>query len=98
MRVFFAWAVYLAFSLPMLEFPTRHTIDGWIPDRWVTNKRLRHVVVMTAIVVFCLALAVLWPASSGSMLVVTGATGVCMVSYTIPVINHLLLYYSRYTS
>ena len=48
MRVFFAWAVYLVFSLPMLEFPTRHTIDGWIPERWVTNKRLWHVVVMTA--------------------------------------------------
>ncbi|KAG0630426.1 hypothetical protein M758_1G177400 [Ceratodon purpureus] len=86
---------YLAMALPMLEFPTRHTIDGWIPERWATNKRLRHLVVMTAIVVFCLVIAVAWPASSGYILVVTGATGVCMVSYIIPVVNHLLLYYSR---
>ncbi|KAG0591516.1 hypothetical protein KC19_1G180400 [Ceratodon purpureus] len=86
---------YLAMALPMLEFPTRHTIDGWIPERWATNKRLRHLVVMTTIVVFCLVIAVAWPASSGYILVVTGATGVCMVSYIIPVVNHLLLYYSR---
>lgn len=90
-----AMTVYLAFSTPMLEYPTRHTINGWIPESLSMNKRLRHLLVMTAILTFCTAISVIWPAKSGNMLVVTGATGVCMVSYILPVVNHLLLYFSR---
>lgn len=70
-------------------------------DRWLASGELhkeqaaRHLVVMSCILAFCLAIAVIWPAKSGDMLVVTGATGVCMVSYIIPVVNHLLLFYSK---
>lgn len=88
-------AVYLAMALPMLELPTRHTIDRWIPQEWIQNKRLRHVGVMVVILGFSLALATTWPSQSGNIVVVTGATGVAMVSYIIPIINHFLLYFSR---
>lgn len=92
---FIVCVVYLAMALPMLELPARHTIDRWIPQEWVQNKRLRHVGVMIVILGFSLALATTWPNQSGNIVVVTGATGVAMVSYIIPIINHFLLYFSR---
>ncbi|EFJ19224.1 hypothetical protein SELMODRAFT_444299 [Selaginella moellendorffii] len=35
------------------------------------------------------------PNNSGAIITITGATGVSMVSYTIPVVNHFLLFFQR---
>ncbi|CAM6106707.1 unnamed protein product [Calypogeia fissa] len=90
-------AVYLSLSSPVLEFPTRHTVNGWIPEGFLKGKKSRHVLVTTLILGVSLALALAFPSSSGEILTATGATGVCMVSYLIPVVNHLLLHYNRST-
>eukprot|EP00898_Chlorokybus_atmophyticus_P002369 jgi/Chlat1/3132/Chrsp21S03361 len=90
-------ALYLALSLPPIEFPTRHTIDRWLPDSWISKKRfpmLRHIIETALILSVCLLIAELFPNNSGNVLVVTGATGVAMVSYVIPVVNHLLMYFN----
>jgi hypothetical protein len=88
-------AVYLAIANPTIEFPTRHTIDGWISTSLIKNRLVRHLGETGTILGFSLIVALIWPGSSGNVLVVTGATGVCMVSYIIPVVNHLLLFFSK---
>ncbi|CAK9219067.1 unnamed protein product [Sphagnum troendelagicum] len=88
-------AVYLAIANPTIEFPTRHTIDGWISTSLIKNRLVRHLGETGTILGFSLMVALIWPSSSGNVLVVTGATGVCMVSYVIPVMNHFLLFFSK---
>ncbi|OAE35796.1 hypothetical protein AXG93_2138s1030 [Marchantia polymorpha subsp. ruderalis] len=89
-------AVYLCLSVPVVEFPTRHTINGWLPETFMKDRAYARQLIITAtILIFSLGMALAFPSSSGSVLVVTGATGVCMVSYLIPVVNHFLLYYNR---
>ncbi|BBN12683.1 hypothetical protein MPTK1_5g22060 [Marchantia polymorpha subsp. ruderalis] len=88
-------AVYLCLSVPVVEFPTRHTINGWLPETFMKDRAYARQLIITAtILIFSLGMALAFPSSSGSVLVVTGATGVCMVSYLIPVVNHFLLYYN----
>ncbi|KAJ7298881.1 hypothetical protein O6H91_11G105900 [Diphasiastrum complanatum] len=90
-----AMSLYLAAANPMVEFPTRHTINGWIPGDKEKYRFLRHIFETALILTFSTVIAVLWPNSSGKVLTVTGATGVCMVSYLIPIVNHLALFFRR---
>ncbi|KAL2644991.1 hypothetical protein R1flu_012578 [Riccia fluitans] len=86
-------AVYLCLATPAMEFPTRHTINGWLPDKFMKNYPYgRHLIITTSILTFGLGVALIFPSNSGNVLVVTGATGVCMVSYLIPIVNHFALY------
>jgi hypothetical protein len=87
--------VYLAISNPVLEYPTRHTINGWIPERLLKGKWARHLTITSLILGVSMAIALAVPSDSGQILTATGATGVCMVSYFIPVVNHLLLHFNR---
>ncbi|KAG6555451.1 hypothetical protein Mapa_002681 [Marchantia paleacea] len=88
-------AVYLCMSSPTVEFPTRHTINGWLPESFMKDRAyVRQLIITGTILIFALGMALAFPGSSGSVLVVTGATGVCMVSYLIPIVNHFLLYYN----
>ncbi len=91
-------AVYLSIANPTIEFPTRHTIDGWISTSLIKNRLVRHLGETGTILGFSLMVSLIWPSSSGNVLVVTGATGVCMVSYIIPVMNHFLLFFSKWVS
>jgi uncharacterized ion transporter superfamily protein YfcC len=95
-------AVYLAVSLPPIEFPTRHTIDIWLvkllTKMGVENaahrfKWARHLSETALILGIALGISLAIPDDSARVLLVTGATGVCMVSYVIPVGNHLMMYY-----
>ncbi|XP_057861374.2 uncharacterized protein LOC131069823 isoform X3 [Cryptomeria japonica] len=89
----FVVLVYLALSVPMLEFPIRHTIYCWFPE----NKKFRllQLYLTVVILLLCLSFALLFPNNSGNVLVATGAVGVCIVSYMVPIINHFLLLFKR---
>ncbi|XP_057861373.1 uncharacterized protein LOC131069823 isoform X2 [Cryptomeria japonica] len=86
-------SLYLALSVPMLEFPIRHTIYCWFPE----NKKFRllQLYLTVVILLLCLSFALLFPNNSGNVLVATGAVGVCIVSYMVPIINHFLLLFKR---
>ena len=60
-------AVYLALSLPPVEFPTRKTLDYWLPVALVRWPRLRHVVETGTILCISLLLALLFPSSSAKV-------------------------------
>ncbi|XP_024515096.1 sodium-coupled neutral amino acid transporter 1 isoform X2 [Selaginella moellendorffii] len=87
--------VYLAFAIPTVEFPTRYTINRWIPGDKKQNRFLRHLCISAGILVFCTGISLISPNNSGAIITITGATGVSMVSYTIPVVNHFLLFFQR---
>ncbi|KAL3689246.1 hypothetical protein R1sor_015555 [Riccia sorocarpa] len=88
-------AVYLCLAVPAMEFPTRHTINGWLPEGFLKHHPyVRQLLITAAILTFSLGVALLFPSSSANVLVVTGATGVCMASYLIPIVNHFLLYFN----
>ncbi|GAQ87696.1 Amino acid transporter protein [Klebsormidium nitens] len=97
-----AMCLYLAVSLPPIEFPTRHTLDIWlvklltavgVEDAAHRFRWGRHLTLTTLILGVALGISEAIPDNSAKVLLVTGATGVCMVSYVIPVGNHLMLYF-----
>eukprot|EP01018_Ginkgo_biloba_P002574 Gb_07884 [translate_table: standard] len=74
-----------------MEFPIRHTISSWF-IRSKNNLWIR-ISVSALILSLSLGLALIFPNNSGQVLVVTGAVGVCIISYTIPIINHFCLFF-----
>ena len=60
-------AVYLALSLPPVEFPTRKTLDYWLPTAAVHWPWLRHILETGAILSISLLLALLFPSSSANV-------------------------------
>ncbi|KAL0039724.1 hypothetical protein WJX77_006100 [Trebouxia sp. C0004] len=90
-----AMSLYLALSLPPVEFPTRKTLDYWLPVALLRWPWLRHVMETGTMLCISLLLALLFRSSSAKVLLVTGATGVMMASYGVPVVNHLLLYFGK---
>jgi hypothetical protein len=60
-------AVYLALSLPPVEFPTRKTLDYWLPVALVRWPWLRHVMETGTILCISLLLALLFPSSSAKV-------------------------------
>lgn len=94
--------MYIATSVPPTEFPVRHTLDLWlvrlltklgVEDAKYRFKWGRHLAETALVMGAALGVSLAIPDSSAQVLVVTGATGVCMVSYVIPVGNHLMMYY-----
>lgn len=103
--------VYLALGCPPFEFILRQMLDSWVEAMrrhipfvarivpaheeggWKRRGRLLFMsfVTLGAVTV----LAVLFPNNSSKVLAATGATGVMLVSYIIPVVNHLMLYYGK---
>ena len=60
-------AVYLSLSLPPVEFPTRKTLDYWLPIALVRWPWLRHVIETGIILSISLLLALLFPSSSAKV-------------------------------
>lgn len=85
--------LYLALSVPMIEFPIRHTVSCWFPE--TKKSLLRRLSVSAVIMLLSLLLALIFPNNSGNVLVVTGAVGVCIVSYLVPITNHFCLLFKR---
>lgn len=88
--------VYLAFAIPPFEYATRHTIDNWIPGpRHGAKKFFRHLALSALIYGSALGIGLAIPNDSGKVITLTGATGVMLVSYLIPVVNHFILFFNR---
>ena len=96
----FLMTIYLAISLPPIVFACCMPVNNWLimfsRGRYETLRPfVRQVINTCVIIAICLAVALAAPAQSGNVLTVTGATGVCLVSYLIPVLSHLLLAFNR---
>jgi uncharacterized membrane protein HdeD (DUF308 family) len=61
--------------------PTAQGKRGW----------LRNVVVSAIDLVAATLLAMFYPGNSASLISIAGATGVLMVAYVIPIVNHFVL-------
>eukprot|EP00271_Cylindrocystis_brebissonii_P004131 TRINITY_DN1561_c0_g2_i1.p1 TRINITY_DN1561_c0_g2~~TRINITY_DN1561_c0_g2_i1.p1 ORF type:complete len:588 (-),score=69.79 TRINITY_DN1561_c0_g2_i1:1412-3175(-) len=87
------FALYLSFVVPPLEIPAKTIVSNWLPGNKHARPHLRHLLVTTGILGFCLAVAIGYPDGSANLLVITGATGVFMAAYAMPVGIHFLLYF-----
>ena len=65
-------------------------MQGWFPGKGYGLVR-RFIIIFT-ILAICLAVSLAAPFSSSQIVVVTGASGVFLSCYLIPIINHILLY------
>lgn len=92
--------IYLAISLPPIVFACCMPVNNWLVmfsrGRYESLRPFHRRLINTSIImVICLAVALAAPSESGNVLTVTGATGVCLVSYLIPTLSHLLLVFNR---
>eukprot|EP00271_Cylindrocystis_brebissonii_P004130 TRINITY_DN1561_c0_g1_i1.p1 TRINITY_DN1561_c0_g1~~TRINITY_DN1561_c0_g1_i1.p1 ORF type:complete len:589 (-),score=67.20 TRINITY_DN1561_c0_g1_i1:746-2512(-) len=88
-------ALFLSFVVPPLEIPAKVILNNWLPGSKHVRPHLRHFLVTTGILGFCLAVAIGYPDGSANLLVITGATGVFMAAYAMPVGMHFLLYFGQ---
>lgn len=96
----FLMTVYLAISLPPIVFAMCLPVNNWMVmasrGRYENLRPFtRQLINVTIIILVCLAVSLGAPGSSGDVLTVTGATGVCLVSYLIPVLSHLMLVFGK---
>lgn len=82
--------VYLALTNPPLVYPVAHILRGWLPGKGYGF--FRRFIIISLILVICLAIALAAPFNSSQIVVVTGASGVFLSCYFIPCLNHILLY------
>lgn len=86
-------AVYLALSVPPLEFPIRDILNNWLPGP-KEYSFWKHLAITTVILSVALAIALFWQSGSFKFIIITGATGVLMACYVCPVVNHFLLFFN----
>lgn len=99
--------VYLAFAIPPVEYTSRYTMDGWleelrvhtplraiIPPWGTTGGYWRGRVVALLNLGSATGLAFVMKGNSAMVLEVIGATGVLLVSYVIPIVNHFIMYFN----
>lgn len=70
-------------------------MDEWIPGDKERHRRKRQILITSFWLLLALGIAEAFPSTSGKVLTATGATGVCLVSYFIPIINHLTLFFAK---
>jgi len=67
-------------------------LQGWFPGKqWGYGLARRFIIIFT-ILVICLGIALAAPGQSAQIVVITGASGVFLSCYLIPIVNHLMLY------
>ena len=88
--------VYVILAVAPFEFATRHSLDHWVRrctgNRWRFHRSLAETFLIDFI---SGGLAILFPGSSAKAMTATGALGVGMTSYIIPVVSHYLLYFGN---
>ncbi|KAI7845451.1 hypothetical protein COHA_001001 [Chlorella ohadii] len=92
--------IYLSISIPPIFHATNHSIDVWLLQLFPRNygglRPWAQRLILNCITIFtCLGVAVAVPGESGTVLTVTGATGVAVCSYITPVLIHFLLYFGK---
>ncbi|PSC70040.1 Amino acid transporter isoform A [Micractinium conductrix] len=91
--------IYLSISIPPIFQATNHTVDSWLrglfPRNYggLTRPWVQRFIVNLITILTCLGVALGVPGESATVLSVTGATGVAMCSYVLPVVFHFCLYF-----
>ncbi|KDD76732.1 hypothetical protein H632_c124p0 [Helicosporidium sp. ATCC 50920] len=96
----FLMTCYLAVSLPPIVYTCCLPVNNWMVA--LTRGKFeelnffkRRAINVTLVLGICLAVALASPDQSGPVLTVTGATGVCLVSYVIPIVSHFLMLFGQ---
>ncbi|CAL8465153.1 g4688 [Coccomyxa elongata] len=87
--------VYLALTNPPLVYPVAHVFRGWFPGKQWGYGPVRRFIIIFTILAICLGISLAAPGQSSQIVVITGASGVFLSCYLIPIINHLMLYFGR---
>lgn len=96
-----AVTIYLAISIPPIFHATNHTVESWLlrvfPRGFggLSRPWVQRFIVNCCTILPCLGVALGVPGESGTVLSFTGATGVAMCSYILPVIFHFVLYFGK---
>ena len=70
-------------------------MQDWFPGKqWGYGLGRRFFIIFT-ILAICLGVSLAAPGDSAQIVVITGASGVFLSCYLIPIINHLMLYCGR---
>ena len=85
------WVAAEEACLPWLQMSLRYTLDEWIMGEGSQPSAKRSLMETGAIMATTLATALLFPTASEKIFSITGATGVLLVCYVVPVVIHLLL-------
>lgn len=96
----------LASAVPFLKRPQKHDINskhcrawcsvqGWFPCKSWGYGPVRRFIIIFTILAICLGISLAAPGQSAQIVVITGASGVFLSCYLIPIINHLMLYFGR---
>ncbi|CAL5226106.1 g8923 [Coccomyxa viridis] len=85
--------IYLALTNPPLVYPIAHVLRGWLPGKGY--GLLRRMMIITIILMVCLAVSLAAPYNSSQIVVATGASGVFLTRYFIPCLSHIVLYCGR---
>ncbi len=97
-------AAYLCLSIPPISYSAAHVLESWLDSlgrqfsclkRALTTKpgqeHVLRAVTNCTCVLASLLVALAMRGSSAALVTLTGATGVFMVSYFIPIVNHFVL-------
>lgn len=97
----FVITIYLSISIPPIFHACNHTVDNWLRQLFprdyagLTRPWVQRFVCNLCTILPCLGVALGVPGESGTVLSVTGATGVAMCSYVLPVLFHFALYFRK---
>lgn len=67
-------------------------MQGWFPGKQWGYGFVRRFIIIFTILAICLGVSLAAPDQSSQIVVVTGASGVFLACYLIPIVNHLMLY------
>lgn len=101
--------LYLAITVPPLDFAIRHILNTWLSRLkrhvplllWVPPRDLgwggwaRNAAISALNLGACTGVAVALGGNSALIVTISGATGVLCVSFVIPVANHLVVVAGR---
>lgn len=79
-------------SVAALKISSILNSQGWFPGKQWGYGLARRFIIISTILVICLGIALAAPGQSAQIVVVTGASGVFLSCYLIPIVNHLMLY------
>lgn len=89
--------VYLSISMAPMAITMRYLLDSvGGKGEFQEYSWGRDVGYTLAGIFAATGVAIIWPAKAEKLFAVTGATGVCLVSYVLPVAVHLKLYLTRW--
>eukprot|EP00887_Chlorella_sp_A99_P003836 scaffold11.g3836.t1 len=87
-------ALYLSISMAPMAMTLRYQLDSLFFGEDAPHQWRRELWLTALCLLSSLAVALAWPTKAQQIFSVTGASGVCLVCYVIPVVIHLRLFFS----